>query len=262
MSFDTLLIADDGPIRTITLHRPAALNALNRRTMDELGQAVADVAAAPSIRALIVTGGGEKAFVAGADITEFNSFSPDEARAYSRVGHRVFDSLGHLDIPVIAAVNGFALGGGLELALACDFIYASDTARLGLVEANLGLVPGFGGVARLARRVGTAMAAELLMTATQLKADEALRLGLVNKVVPAAELLAAVKATATTMTQKSPLALGAVKRLLREGEGCDLRTANSFEQTAFGLAFSTQDCKVGVEHFLAKHKGPAPFPGR
>lgn len=262
MTFENLLVADDGPVRILTVNRPGALNALNRRTMEELGVAIAEVAATPTVRAVIVTGAGEKAFVAGADITEFNTFSPDEARAYSRKGHTTFDSLGQLDIPVIAAVNGFALGGGLELALACDFIYASDTARLGLVEANLGLIPGFGGVARLARRVGTAMAAELLMTATQLKADEALRLGLANKVLPATELLTAAKATATTMASKGPLAIGAVKRLLREGEGCDLRTANSFEQTAFGLAFSTEDCKVGVNHFLAKAKGPAPFPGR
>lgn len=262
MTFENLLVVDDGPVRVLTVNRPAALNALNRRTMEELGVAIAEVAATPSIRALVITGGGEKAFVAGADITEFNAFSPDEARAYSRKGHTVFESIGQLDIPAIAAVNGFALGGGLELALACDFIYASDTARLGLVEANLGLIPGFGGVARLARRCGTAMAAELLMTAAQLKAEEALRVGLANKVVPAADLLETATATAKTMASKGPLAIGAVKRLLREGEGCDVRTANSFEQTAFGLAFSTEDCKLGVEHFMAKGKGPAPFVGR
>ncbi len=262
MSFENLLIDDDGAVRVITVNRPAALNALSRATVAELGQAVADVAASASVRAVIITGGGEKAFVAGADITEFNGFAPDAARAYARLGHSVMDAIGQLDVPVIAAVNGFALGGGLELALACDFIYAADSARLGLVETNLGIIPGFGGVGRLARRVGTAMAAELIMSAAQLKADEALRAGLANKVVPAAELLTTAKATANTIASKGPLAVGAVKRLLREGEGCDLRAANSFEQTAFGLIFATEDRKVGVDHFMAKQKGPAPFVGR
>lgn len=260
MTFENLQIADDGAVRTITITRPAALNALNQATMRALGRAVQDTAANTAIRALIITGDGEKSFVAGADITEFNGFSPDMARAYSREGHTVFDSLGQLDIPVIAAVNGFALGGGLELALACDFIYAADTARLGLVEANLGIIPGFGGVARLSRRVGMAMASELIMSAAQVKADEALRIGLVNKVVPLAELMETTKKTAQTIAAKGPLAVGAVKRLLREGEGADVRTANSMEQTAFGLAFSTEDRTIGVEAFLKKEK--AAFVGR
>jgi enoyl-CoA hydratase len=261
MTFENLLVEDAGAVRVITVNRPAALNAINRATMLELGRAFAELREAPGIRAAIVTGNGEKSFVAGADITEFNSLSPDEARAYSRIGHTVFASVAELDIPVIAAVNGFALGGGLELALACDFIYAADTARLGLVEANLGLIPGFGGVARLARRVGTAMAAELIMSAAQVKADEALRIGLANKVVPLAELMTTAKKTADTMAAKGPLAIGAVKRLLREGENADLRVANSAEQTAFGLAFSTQDCRIGVDAFLAKSKD-VPFVGR
>jgi enoyl-CoA hydratase len=254
MTFENLLVEDAGAVRVITVNRPAALNAINRATMLELGRAFAELREAPGIRAAIVTGSGEKSFVAGADITEFNSLSPDEARAYSRIGHNVFASVAELDIPVIAAVNGFALGGGLELALACDFIYASDTARLGLVEANLGLIPGFGGVARLARRVGTAMAAEMVMSAAQVKADEALRIGLANKVVPLAELMTTAKKTADTIAAKGPLAIGAVKRLLREGENADLRVANSAEQTAFGLAFSTEDRRIGVDAFLSKSK--------
>ena len=263
MTFENLLVEDTGAVRVITVNRPAALNALNTKTLEELGQAFADVAASSSVRAVIITGGGEKAFVAGADITEFDAMSPDKARAHSRRGQQlVFDAVGLLDVPVIAAVNGFALGGGLELALGCDFIYAADTARLGLVEANLGIIPGFGGVARLARRVGTAMAAELIMTASQLKADEALRIGLVNKVVPAAELLATAMKTAETIASKGPLAIGAVKRLLREGENADLRTANSAEQTAFGLVFSTEDRAIGVNAFLTKSKTPPPFVGR
>ena len=260
MSFENLLVADDGPIRTITMNRPAVLNALNQATVRELRAAIAEVATSSTVRALIITGAGEKAFVAGADITEFNALSPDQARAYAREGHGIMDSIGNLDIPVIAAVNGFALGGGLELALACDFIYAADSARLGLVEANLGIIPGFGGVGRLARRVGTAMAAELIMSAGQVKADEALRIGLANKVVPAAELLATATKTAQSIASKGPLAVGAIKRLLREGEGADLRVANSMEQTAFGLVFSTEDRTIGVNAFLKKEK--AAFVGR
>lgn len=265
MTFQNLLVDDkavgSGTLRTITISRPAALNALNRATVDELDAALTQAASTSSLRAIVLTGAGEKSFVAGADITEFNALSAEEARAYSDKGQRVLDKLSLLDVPVIAAVNGFALGGGLELALACDFIYASDNARLGLVEVNLGIIPGFGGVARLSRRVGRAMAAELIMSAAQLKADEALRVGLANKVVPQAELLAAATATAETIASKGPLAVAAVKRLLREGETADLRVANVLESTAFGMAFSTEDRKIGVDAFLAKQK-TAPFVGR
>ncbi len=260
MTFQNLLVDDKGAIRTITFNRPTVLNALDRKTVDELEQAIAAVAASSSVRAVILTGSGEKSFVAGADITEFNALAPEQARAYSAKGHRVLDSIGLLDVPVIAAVNGFALGGGLEVALACDFIYASDNARLGLVEANLGIIPGFGGVARLARRVGRAMASELIFSAGQVKADEALRIGLVNKVVPLAELLTSATTIAEAMASKGPLAVGAVKRLLREGENVDLRVANSLEATAFGLVFATDDRKVGVDAFLAKQK--AAFTGK
>lgn len=264
MSFENLLVEDDGPVRVITVNRPSVLNALNRKTVAELERAIDDVAAgvskASAARAVVLTGAGEKAFVAGADITEFNAFSPDEARGYSAVGHAVLDKLGSLPVPVIAAVNGFALGGGLELALACDFIYAADTARLGLVEANLGIIPGFGGVARLSRRVGKAMAAEMIFSAAQVKADEALRIGLANKVFPLASLLAEAKKTAATIAEKGPLAVASVKRLLRDGENADLRVANSLEASAFGLVFSTGDKAEGVAAFLEKRK--ATFPGK
>ena len=260
MSYESLLIEDDGPVRVVTVNRPTVLNALNRATIGELARATAEAEATASVRALVITGAGEKSFVAGADITEFNSVSPDEARAYSAEGHRAFDALGAARFPVIAAVNGFALGGGLELALACDFIWCSDNARMGLVEANLGIVPGFGGVARLSRRVGRAMAAEMILSAAQVKSDEALRIGLVNRVWPQATLLTEVKKLAGTMAEKGPLAIAAVKRLLREGEGADLRVANSLEQSAFGLVFSTEDKTVGVEAFLSKQKPT--FPGR
>ena len=170
----------DAAIWTITVNRPQVLNALNRETLVELGGVVAAIGAAPGVRAVIITGAGEKSFVAGADISEFTAIDAEGARAHSALGHRVFDALGDLPVPVIAAVNGFALGGGLELALGCDFILASENAKLGLVEAKLGLVPGFGGVARLSRRVGRAMASEMLFTAAPVPAAEALRIGLVN----------------------------------------------------------------------------------
>ena len=252
MSFQNLLVDDKGLVRTITVNRPTVLNALNHQTVAELQQAFVDVAAHKDLRAVILTGAGEKAFVAGADIGEFNSLSAEQARAYSQQGHTLLDAIGAVDVPVIAAVNGFALGGGLELALACDFIYASDNARLGLVEVNLGIIPGFGGVARLSRRLGKAMASELIFAAAQVKADEALRIGLVNKVVPQAELLAAALATAEIIAKKGPLAVAACKRLLREGESADLRVANSLEQTAFGLIFASEDRSIGVEAFTKK----------
>jgi enoyl-CoA hydratase len=257
---DNLLVQDDGAVRVLTIHRPAVLNALNRATIGELAGAVVAAEDTPSVRALVITGAGDKSFVAGADITELSTLTPEQARALSAEGHRLMDSLSSTRFPVIAAVNGFALGGGLELALACDFIWCSENARLGLVEANLGVVPGFGGVARLSRRVGRAMAAEMILSAAQVKSDEALRIGLVNRVFAQATLLAEAKKVASTMADKGPLALAAVKRLLREGEDADLRTANALEQSAFGLVFSTEDKRVGIDAFL--NKGKPVFPGR
>ena len=254
MVFENLLVEDAGGVRILTVNRPSVLNALNQATVRELDAAFSAIADDKSVRCVVVTGAGEKSFVAGADINEFNALAPEEARSYAEFGHRMLDRIGQLSIPIIAAVNGFALGGGLELALACDFIYASDNAKLGLVEVNLGIIPGFGGVARLSRRVGRAMATELICSAAMVKADEAARIGLVNRVLPQAELLAEAKKTAETMAQKGPLALAAVKRLLREGEGADLRVANTLEQVAFGLIFSTEDRSAGVNAFLKKEK--------
>jgi enoyl-CoA hydratase len=254
VSFANLIVEDEGAVRVITVNRPSVLNALNLDALVEIERALDEAARGGGVRAVVVTGAGEKAFVAGADIQELDKLGPDEARAYSATGHRVFDRIGALPMPVIAAVNGFALGGGLELALACDFIYASDNARMGLVEANLGVVPGFGGVARLSRRVGQAMAAELIFAAAQVKADEALRIGLVNRVLPQASLLAEAKKAGAAIAEKGPLAVAAAKRLLREGEGADVRVANSMEQTAFGLLFATADKAEGMSAFLAKRK--------
>lgn len=260
MNTQNLIVHIDDSICTITISRPTAMNALDQRTVRELEEVLTQLSF-PSVRAIILTGSGDKAFVAGADVTEFSALTSEQARAYSDSGQRVLDRIGLLDMPVIAAVNGFALGGGLELALACDFIYASNNARLGLVEVNLGIIPGFGGIARLSRRVGKAMAAELIMTAAQLTAEEALRIGLVNRIVPQAELLAVAAKTAKTIASKAPLAVAAVKHLLREGEAADLRVANALESTAFGMAFATEDHRIGIETFLLKGK-VAPFIGR
>ena len=254
MSYENLLVVDEGPLRVVTMNRPKALNALNRQTLDELGAVVADTARTAAVRAVIVTGAGEKAFVAGADIAEMKALTPADAEAFSRRGHDVFTALSTLEVPVIAAVNGFALGGGLELALACDFIWAADTAKLGLVEANLGLLPGFAGTVRLPRRVGHAMAAELIFSAGIVKADEALRIGLVNRVVPAAELMAEVKKLASTIAEKGPRAIALVKRVFAE-DGADRFTAAcAREQNAFGRVFATKDHDEGIAAFLEKRK--------
>jgi enoyl-CoA hydratase len=260
MNFENLLVDDTDNVRTITFSRPKVLNALNRATLAELEAVLDDTARNDAIRCVVLTGAGEKSFIAGADITEFNELSPAEAAAYSRRGHAVLDKLAALRMPVVAAVNGFAFGGGLEVALACDFIWCSDNAQLGLVETKLGIIPGFGGVARLARRVGAAMAAELIFSAARVPAAEALRTGLVNKVLPQAELLPEVRKLATAMGTKGPVANSLVKNLLAQGSDTDLRTANAMEAHAFGVVFSTADKAEGVAAFLGK-RDPV-FPGR
>ena len=260
MAYEHIRIENEGPVRIITVHRPHVMNAMNRATVRELSAAFEEIDASHDVRAAILTGAGEKAFIAGADIGEFNALGPEDARAYAEFGHRILDRIAALRVPVIVAANGFTLGGGLEIALACDFIYASDNARLGLVELNLGVIPGFGGTARLCRRVGKAMAMELILSAAQVKADEALRIGLVNKVFPQSELMAEAKKTAAAIAAKSPLTVAAIKRLLREGENTDLRVANSLEEHSFGLIFSSKDRIEGVNAFMEKRK--ATFEGK
>jgi enoyl-CoA hydratase len=254
MTFENLLVTDAGPVRTITLNRPKALNALNQQTLAELAVAIAEVAKSSSVRVLVLTGAGEKSFVAGAGITEMKDATPPQGAAMSKMGHDVLFALQALAIPVIAAVNGFALGGGLELALACDFIIASDNARLGLVETNLGLIPGFGGIARLQRRVGPGHASEMIFSAAQLDSTEALRIGLVNKVVPLSELIPTVTKIAEAIAHKGPYAISLAKRLLVEGSDADARTAHAMEQVSFGLVFASADKIEGVGAFLEKRK--------
>ncbi|MDB4974229.1 MAG: 3-hydroxybutyryl-CoA dehydratase [Myxococcaceae bacterium] len=242
----------EGPISTLTIKRPEVLNALNVEVLVAIKRAVLELRGKADARVLIVTGAGDKAFVAGADIASMKGISLQEARLFASKGHAAMDALAALPIPVIAAVNGFALGGGCELALACDFIYASDRARFGQPEVNLGIIPGFGGTQRLARRVSVGVARELIYTGAIIDAQEALRIGLVNKVVPGAQLLAEVTKVATLIASKAPLAIQACKRVIGEGLDNALADGNEIEREAFVECFSTADKEEGIAAFLEK----------
>jgi enoyl-CoA hydratase len=255
-----VVLEHDGPISTLTINRPKVLNALNPQVIDALAQAVAQVAARAEARCLIVTGAGEKAFVAGADIAAMSALSAEQARVFAQRGHDTMAALEQLRLPVIAAVNGFALGGGCELALACDFIYASDKAKFGQPEVNLGVIPGFGGTQRLARRVSVGIARELVYSAAIIDAQEALRIGLVNKVFAGDQLLAEVKKTALLIAQKGPIAVAQAKRAIAEGLDVSLASGNALEIAAFGNCFGTDDQKEGMAAFLEKR--PAKFNNR
>lgn len=247
----------DGSTAIITIDRPKALNALNQQVLAELSAAIGQVAANRAMRALIVTGGGEKAFVAGADIAEMSAFSLAEAQAFGELGHRVLDSLEHLSIPVIAAVNGFALGGGTELALACDFIYASEKAKFGLPEVTLAVIPGFGGTQRLTRIVGRARAKEMIFTGDMIDAAKAKEIGLALEVLPAAELMAHCKKIAATIAKRGPIAVAQAKRVIDAGADLPLKDGNAIERDGFAKLFGTADQKEGMAAFVAKR--PAEF---
>jgi enoyl-CoA hydratase len=255
MSYQNLLLEQPEPgLFLLTVNRPQALNALNAATLDELAQAVAQVAADAGARVLLVTGAGDRAFVAGADISEMQQLTVDQARAFSEQGMRVMHALEALPVPVIALVQGYALGGGCELALACDWIIASERAVFGQPEVNLGIPPGFGGTQRLARLVGRARALELITTARQVKAEEALAIGLVTEVVPAAELRERGLAVARTIAAKGPVAVQLTKQAVRRGQDLDLADACAYETTAFAQAFATADQQEGMRAFLEKRR--------
>jgi enoyl-CoA hydratase len=256
----TVLLERAGHVATLTLNRPEKLNALDAALLRELAKHVADLRSDPTVRAVVVTGAGDKAFAAGADIAAMREMTPPQARAFAEIGHGIGASLEEAHFAVIAAVNGFALGGGCELALACDFVYASDKAKLGQPEVKLGVIPGFGGTQRLARRVGAARARELCMTGDPIGAEEALRIGLVNAVVPHAELLPRVREVAAKIADKAPLAIAAMKRVILRGADVALPTANDLEATAFAALFGTADQREGMRAFLEKQ--PARFEGR
>lgn len=245
-----------GAIRVVTIDRPAALNAIDVGTMRELAAVFDACAAAPALRVVIVTGAGDKAFVAGADVAALANMSVDEARAFSALGHGVGDRIESLSVPVIAAVNGFALGGGCELALACDFIYAATGARFGQPEVRLGAIPGFGGTQRLGRRIGIARAREMLFTGETIDAAEALRIGLVNKVWEPARLMPEARRTAATIAARAPLAVASAKRAVREGADRPLDDAHLVETRLFAELFASEDLKLGMRAFLEKDRHP------
>ena len=251
---ENLMVARDGPLAVVTLSRPKALNALDTATLIELREALLSLQQDDDIRCVVLTGAGEKAFAAGADIRELAAQSPIEAREYALRGQQVFDLIEHLGKPVIAAINGYALGGGCELAMACTIRLAADTARIGQPEVNLGLLPGFAGTQRLARLIGTGRALEMLLTGDHITAAEALRTGLVNRVVPAADLAAAARALASAIAAKPPVAVRYILEAVNRGTQQPLRDAQAFEATLFGLIASTEDVREGTAAFLDKRQ--------
>ena len=241
-----ILLEKKGLYAVATINRPKALNALNSEVLSDLDELVQTVSADADIRALVITGSGEKAFVAGADIGEMSTLTPEEGEAFGKHGNDVFRKLETLPIPTIAAVNGFALGGGCELSMSCDIRICADTAVFGQPEAGLGITPGFGGTQRLARLVGPGMAKQLIYTAKNIKADEAYRIGLVNAVYPLDELMPAAEKMAETIAKNAPIAVRACKKAINEGL--------EVEEKLFGSCFKTADQIEGMSAFLEKRK--------
>jgi enoyl-CoA hydratase len=254
MPFDTLLTDRDGAVAIVTINRPKVLNALNSQTLAELRRAIFELRQDESVRAVVLTGAGEKSFVAGADINELSVLSPAAGREHAVTGQHVLDLVEHMGKPVIAAINGYALGGGCELAMACTIRIAADTAKLGQPEINLGLIPGYAGTQRLSRIVGRGRALELLLSGDQISAADALRLGLVNRVVPAAELMSEAKTLAATLAAKPPIAVRFILEAVHKGLEMPFPQAEVFEATLFGLAASTEDMREGTKAFLEKRK--------
>ena len=260
MAWENILFAAEGAVAVVTLNRPEKLNALNRQTIAELEQAVGEIERNAGIRAAIVTGAGEKAFVAGADIGELAALQPVEARDHAARGQRLFTRIENLPKPVIAAVNGFALGGGLELAMACHLRIASENARLGQPEVKLGILPGYGGTQRLPRLVGKGAALALLLAGDPIPAQEACRIGLVERVVPLAELLPAAREWAARILANAPLGVALCLEAVNRGLEMPLHEAMAFEAAQFGLSCATEDMREGTRAFLDKRK--AQFLGR
>ncbi len=254
MTESPLLLTDRGAVRTIAVNRPDKLNALDAATLDALHAAFDLAAQDPGVRAVVLTGTGPKAFVAGADIAQMSGLSAVEGRDFSLRGQRMMRRVEKMPKPVIAMVNGFALGGGLELAMCCHLRIAADTAKVGQPEINLGLIPGFGGTQRLIRLAGRAAALELCLTGAPIDAARALQLGIVNRVVPAAELEAETMKLAEQLANAAPLALRGMIDCVNVGAECGLEEGLEYESAQFGLIFSSEDMREGTRAFLEKRK--------
>lgn len=254
MSFENIIFEVNENIAVITFNRPKALNALNQDLLIEFNTAISQIENDPEIRVVILTGSGDKAFVAGADISQLAKMNALSAKKFATAGQKTFSRLEALPIPVIAAVNGFALGGGTEVSLACDFIYASEKAVFGLPEITLGLIPGFGGTQRLTRLVGTNMARELIYTGRTFSAKDALGFGIVNKVCPPDALMDEVMKTAGAIAKKGRTSLRAAKEAICVGKDVDLETGCRFEADAFAICMASVDAAEGTQAFLEKRK--------
>jgi enoyl-CoA hydratase len=254
MELANVTLEKEGSIAVVTINRPKALNALNSETLKDIETVIDELANDDAIFAVIVTGSGEKAFVAGADITEMKDLNVMEGRKFGILGNRVFRKLENLEKPVIAAVNGFALGGGCELSMACDIRIASTKAKFGQPEVGLGITPGFGGTQRLARIVGTGMAKEMIYTGKIINAEEAFRIGLVNKIVEPDKLMDEARSLANTIAMQAPIAVKLCKSAINRGMQCDIDTAIMYESEAFGECFSTEDQKEGMTAFTEKRE--------
>jgi enoyl-CoA hydratase len=253
MAYEFLLYEVQDGVAVVTINRPKALNALSPQVVAELGRVVEAIAGDEEVKAVVLTGAG-KAFVAGADIAVMSKFSSLEAKRFALFGQAILNRIGELPQPVIAAVNGFALGGGCELALACDFIYASDKAKFGQPEIKLGIIPGFGGTQRLARRVGPGLAKELCLTGDMLTGEEARQIGLVNKVFPSDKLMEEALKTARQIAAKGRVALREIKTVIEQGYGMDLVKACAWEADRFAVCFTSPDQKEGMTAFLEKRE--------
>jgi enoyl-CoA hydratase/carnithine racemase len=254
MPFDNLLVEREESVAVLTIQRPERLNALDARTLDELGQAFLALQQDDRIRCVILTGAGERAFVAGADINELAGDTPESARQRALAGQQLFDFIEQLGKPVIAAVNGLALGGGCELAMACTFRLAADTARFGQPEVNLGIIPGFAGTQRLVRLIGKTKAMEMILTGAPIAADEALAVRLVNRVVPAGDLMKAARALAADLATKPAVALRHAMEAINRGAEMAFADGCRLEAALFGMVVATEDMKEGTRAFLEKRK--------
>lgn len=254
MDYKNILFTKENGIGVLTINRPKALNALNTETVTELNDCVGKIENDPEVKVLIITGGGQKSFVAGADIVEMSTKNAIEGRHFGKISQDTFTRIENLPQPVIAAVNGFALGGGCELACACDFRYCSDNAKFGQPEVGLGITPGFGGTQRLPRVVGRGYGKELIFTARMIDAQEAHRIGLVNKVVPQDQLMDACMKTAKEICANAKVAVQLAKSAVNRGINCDVITGIAYEDEVFGLCFATEDQKEGMAAFVENVK--------